>query len=211
MLKERAAGIVGRVPHAVRTFRSGERRSKPEFPLSPEQRVLLEEACRDILKKEDFGREDFGNFCKNMIALVRKDGGQIKVARLKDQEAGLDIQFNENEISMQGKPVATDDPGVSELGFYEHISYRSQKVKYGLFGDKYSDYQPTLTTEDRVPVPSSITFFSYFKGESEPAFTKGRYHVKRGGKVSDKDVQGFCEKVYGVYAVDKIGVNFPPR
>lgn len=112
---------------------------------------------------------------------------------------------------MRGNPVATDDQHVLDAGFYQRIFYSAQKREYGFFGDILSNFQPFVTTDDRVPVSSSITFFSYFKGKSEPAFPKGTHCIRIEEKVSDKDVQNFCRRVYTLYAIDRIRLNFPPQ
>lgn len=207
---ERLVRIGRAVVDAFDIDRGRAEKQKPK-PLSPDERHRLEKDCGQIVEKEDFGRKDFSDFCKDMISLARQEDDPKGYAKLRDQKAELNIDFHQNSISMRGNPVPTDDPHVLELGFSEDISYISQKVEYGLFGDKHSDFQPILITHDRVPVPKAITFSSYFKGKSEPAFPKGTLPVRTEKKVSDQEVQDFCRKVYGIYATDRLGLNFQPH
>lgn len=203
---ERLAGIVHAVVDALDIGRGGAEKQKPKS-LFLGERYRLEKECAQIVGKEDFGREDFGNFCKNMIVLARQEGDSKGFARLRDWKAELNIDFNENSISMRGNPVATVDPHVFDAGYYQHISYIAQKVEYVVFrGDKSSDFQPILITHDRVPIPSSIEFFSYFRGKPESAFPKGAHYVRKEEKVSDRDVQDFCKRVYSVYTLSKVGL-----
>ena len=191
--------------------RSGERKRKPEYSLSEVERNSLEKECGEILEKEDFGREDFGSFCKNMISLVRQEGDPNRYVKLRDRKAELNIAINEEGISIHGDLVATDVPHVFDAGYSQDIFYSPQKKDYGLFLNEVPlDFQPILTTHSLVQVPNSIEYFSYLKGKSESAFPKGTHLVTRQEKVSDKDVQAFCERVYGVYVADKSGLNLPP-
>lgn len=208
-----APTIGRRVLDAIRIPRNGDRKSKQEYPLSYEERHQFEEECGEILGKEDFGREDFGNFCKNMIALARQKDDPKRFASLNDRGAKRYIDLNENGISIRSEPVATNDIGVSREMSYQHVSYEPQKRDYGLFGFKGGDFQPILITHEHLQGSNTTKYeyFSYFSGQLESGFLKRTPDFRREEKVSDKEVQGFCHRVYRVYTIDKAGLNFPPR
>lgn len=200
----RLEAIGRRVADIVRISRRSDRKPEPEseyIPLSVEERHQLQEECKEVLKKEDFGNNDFEVFRMIMIDLLGKESDPEESASLRDREAELNIEFGDYSISMSGDPVATDDSHVFKA--YQYISYRPRQMKLDSFGNKLSDFKPILGTVDLVPISSSITFFSYFKERSESVFPKGTHPIEIEEEVSDKDVQAFCRRVYQVYVNNK--------
>lgn len=199
-----------RIAGLARMHLNIDKQRKPEFPLHPTERTRLERENEQILKKEDFGRDYFERFRENMLLLARKENDPEGFARLHDKEGGMHIDIGTNSISLRTEPWYAEENPSSNL--YENFSYSAQKMEAGFFGWKLSDIRPTLTTNKDVSVPSSITFFSYFKGRLRSAFPKGTHTVQiEGEEVSDKDVHDFCKRVYIVYNSNKTGINFPPQ
>lgn len=198
------------IADAARSLRGGDRKRKPEFPLSPMEITRLEEENKQILEKEDFGRKDFVDFCSNTIVLARRERDSGKHSMLHDTEGRVLIDIFEDTISVRVYPETTENS--SKLGsLNQDVSYSPQKKDGGFFGMSHSDFQPVLTTHARVPVPDTTEFFSFFSGKSEQAFHKGLSRVNRQEIVSDQEVQGFLRRVDAVYNLNKATLNSPPR
>lgn len=214
-MAERLATIGRRVVDAFRIPRSSDRKRKSEPPLSPMEKVPFEEHCRQILEKDDFGREDFGNFCKSMIILARQEDDPKGFARLNDQEAKFYLDLSDNgipEITIRSYPESRYYPRSSSVpveSLSQNVFYEPQKKDGGFFGMSLGDFQPVLDTDALVPAGKFIQFVSYFSGRPKSAFPEGVLPVESHETVSDKEVQDFCKRVYRVYAADKVGFNLP--
>jgi len=179
--------------------RTGYRERKSEFPLSLEERNRLEEKNKQILKKEDFGREDFGDFCRNMIALCKEGAGSVV---LNDRNINF-IYFKDNSIEIHNLSVIAEDTDINNR---RSIVERGEKIYY-------QDFQPVLdSTTTTVIIPKPIEVFSYFSGKQSPVLVGAMPYKNESVKVLDKDVQDFCRRVYGVYGKSKEAVaNSLPR
>lgn len=191
----------------LRLILGKDRKREPEYPLDPEERLRIERANERILEKKDFGRDDFGRFCNNMIVIARKaDDLEEGIVTLYDEAADTYIDITEHSIYINQGKRSEENPDAPRL--WQHIYYEPVH-NVGRFKTTVGYIPKVESLESGIPASKDFTYFDYFEGEMKTMFPNGTQTKKRKVTKSDSQMQDFCRRANEVYVANKAGINPP--
>lgn len=208
------------VPNLFKILWGRDKQIKPEFPLSPDQRALLEEDCKRILLKEYFGRKDFNRFVGNMMSLLKNDDSHSEHEKsdvhlvVNRNNRSIDVVFSKLENSHRIRvenilPVNTKiscgsfNLAVSETVSYPYRGLSSRRPLHELYfrSNHHSDgsrveshaitYSPFLTGEDKDYDLQDLPI-----GENIALVINLKIFA---GSPKNQEVQKMCGQAYGDY------------